>query len=76
MGKRVCVCVCVYVCVCVCVWVGVVCGTFKKKFQSIFFQGGQVDFPSTPTTLKSTHFDQIVSAAGKILEEKGSKMPF
>ena len=59
-------------CLCVCVCVGgggggggiaVVCGTIS----AIFFQGGQVDFPSTPTTLISTYFDQIAS---EILEKK------
>ena len=77
MGKRLCGCLCV--CVCVCVvgggggggWgrVAVLCGTISV----IFFQGGQVDFPSTPTTLISTYFDQIAS---EILEKKWSKMPF
>ena len=63
---------------CVCVGGGGLewCAGLSKKNSVIFFQGGQVDFPSTPTTLKKTYFDQIVSAAGKILEKKGSKMPF
>ena len=34
------------------------------------FLVGEDDFAGAPTTLKSTYFDQILSAAGKFLEKK------